>query len=219
MEFNNQFYIFEDILSIYLTPKQCIKFYSSTKELYNIYLKHNKFKSNYFTPKDSTELKQAVNKWCDNREESIIKYGNINFWNTINIIDMKDIFYNKIDFNDDISDWNTSNVVSMICMFANAKNFNQPIGNWNIINVINIDGMFFDATNFNQSIENWNIINVIDMGHMFRNAKNFNKPLNNWNINNVKNMEMMFYNANNFNRDNCKDWELINVLFKNDMFN
>ena len=55
--FNNQLSIFEDIFYNYLTPKQCTKLYSSNKILYNVYINHNKFESNYFIPKDRIELK------------------------------------------------------------------------------------------------------------------------------------------------------------------
>ena len=84
--FNNQLSIFEDIFYNYLTPKQCVKLYSCNKILYNVYINNNKFESNYFTPKDRTELQTAVNEWCSNKEEAIIKYGNIGYWNTINIV-------------------------------------------------------------------------------------------------------------------------------------
>ena len=33
-----------------------------------------------FTPKTKEELKEAVNLWCNNKNEAIIKYGNINTW-------------------------------------------------------------------------------------------------------------------------------------------
>ena len=75
--FNNQLSILIDILPLHLTPKQCIKYYSSNNFLYNIYLKNNKFESYYFIPKTNYELQSAVNKWCSNKEEAIIKYSNI----------------------------------------------------------------------------------------------------------------------------------------------
>ena len=35
----------------------------------------------YFTPRTYKELIVAVNLWCKNKKEAIIKYGNINTWN------------------------------------------------------------------------------------------------------------------------------------------
>ena len=109
--FNNQPIIFEDILSIYLTPKQCVKFYSSNKLLYNIYLKHNKFESNYFTPRSKEELYLAVNDWYTNRKETKIKYGYISFWNTIYITHIDHLYHHKYNSNIYIREWNMSNVI------------------------------------------------------------------------------------------------------------
>ena len=191
--FNNQFSIFEDIFYKYLTPKQCIKLYSCNKILYNIYINNNKFESNYFTPKDRIELQTAVNEWCSNKEEAIIKYGNIGYWNTINIVYMVNLFYYKTEFNDNIEDWNTSNVTDMT-------------------------GMFYNAKSFNQRLNNWNTSNVIYMNYIFECALSFNQSLNKWNTSNVKGMYSMFHYANSFNKDNCKDWDLTNVKDKHFMF-
>ena len=169
--FNNQLSILIDILPLYLTPKQCVKLYSCNKILYNVYINNNKFESNYFTPKDRIELQTAVNEWCSNKEEAIIKYGNIGYWNTINIVDMNHLFYNKKEFNDNIEDWNTSNVINMYAMFYNAVSFNQPLNNWNTINVIYMQFMFYNASSFNQLLNNWNTSNVIYMCSMFSYSK------------------------------------------------
>ena len=90
--FNNQFSIFEDIFYNYLTPKQCVKFYSSNKILYNIYINNNKFESNYFTPKTTFKLYKSVNLWYNNRKLAILKFGHISFWNTIYITSMRHLF-------------------------------------------------------------------------------------------------------------------------------
>ena len=191
--FNNQLSIFEDIFYTYLTPKQCVKLYSCNKILYNVYINNNKFESNYFTPKNKKELQTAVNEWCSNKEEAILKYGNIGYWNTIYIIYMKQLFYYKTEFNDNIEDWNTSNVTDMT-------------------------GMFYNAKSFNQRLNNWNTSNVIYMNYIFECALSFNQSLNNWNINNVTYMHGMFYNATSFNLDNCKNWDLTNITEHRYMF-
>ena len=154
--FNNQISIFDYLFYRYLTPKQCVKLYSCNKILYNIYINNNKFESNYFTPKDRTELQTAVNEWCSNKEEAIIKYGNIGYWNTIYIVDINGLFYYKTEFNDNIEDWNTSNVINMSGMFNGALSFNQPLNDWNISNVIHMNMMFYNASSFNQLLNNWN---------------------------------------------------------------
>ena len=53
---------------------------------------------------------------------------------------------------------------------------------------------------------------------MFYNAESFNQLLNNWNTNNIKIMCTMFYNAKHFNKDNCKDWDLTNIIINSCMF-
>ena len=166
--FNNQFSIFEDIFYKYLTPKQCTKLYTSNIILYNIYVDNNKFESNYFTPKTGAELREAVNLWCDNRDKAILLYRDIEYWNTIYITSMNLLFWNKVNFNDNISDWNTSNVNTMKYTFCNAYLFNQPIGNWDISNVINMMYMFCGARNFNQSIYHWNIYDISNTKNMFK---------------------------------------------------
>ena len=155
--FNNQISIFEDILYKYLTPKQCTKLYTSNLILYNIYLNNNYFDDYYFIPNNRHKLKTAVNIWCDNREEAILKYGHISYWNTIYITDMNNLFSWKRNFNDDISDWNTSNVEIMDGMFINT-NFNQDLNQWNIDKLENsrcIFGYDFNILN----ISNWTIKN------------------------------------------------------------
>ena len=136
----------------------------------NIFIENNKFEKYYFTPKSYEELKTAVDEWCDNKKEALIKYGNINSWNTTYITNMKVLFNDKQNFNDNISDWNVSNVTNMNCMFYNAESFNQPLNNWNVSNVENMEDMFCCATSFNQPLNNWDVSNVEDMNGMFYNT-------------------------------------------------
>ena len=171
--FDNQLSIFEDIFYKYLTPKQCTKLYTSNLILYNIYLINNKFEDYYFMPKTDIELNNAVNIWCNNREEAILKYGHISFWNTIKITNMQSIFQKKFYFIDDISDWNTSNVYNMAQMFSYTYNFNQPLNYWNTSNVTNMSYMFCNSTKFNQPLDNWDTSNVFTMYGMFYSTENF----------------------------------------------
>ena len=58
-------------------------------------------------------IQQAVNLWCENKEQCILKYGHISHWNTSNITNTRELFYDKIDFNEDISNWSVSHVTNM----------------------------------------------------------------------------------------------------------
>ena len=161
--FNNQLSILIDILPFYLTPKQYTKLYTSNLILYNIYLKNNKFENNYFTPKTNKELYTAVNKWCNNRKQAIIKYGYISYWNTIYITNMAKLFSCEYNFNDNISDWNISNVINMEYMFYNTKEFNQNLNKWNIKNVKYINHIFYNNKNFNRlNCKDWNLNHILD---------------------------------------------------------
>ena len=193
-----------------------------------------------FTPTTKEELKNAVMRWVDGDRDSL---GNISEWNTSNITDMSNLFYELNDFNEDISRWDVSNVENMEGMFNEAKAFNQPIGNWKVSNVTNMrdmfnaakafnqpiggwdvskvknmDGMFMNAITFNQPIGDWNVSSVINMELMFYKAKAFNKPIGNWNVSNVTNMDAMFYKAEAFNQP-IGDWDVSKAPIMTDMFN
>tara|TARA_B100001093_G_scaffold286029_1_gene273224 strand:+ start:1892 stop:5110 length:3219 start_codon:yes stop_codon:yes gene_type:complete len=161
-------------------------------------------------------IKNAVNLWCINKNEAIIRYGNINEWDVSCVTNMSKLFKKK-EFNDDISSWDVSNVKDMSWMFSDAKLFNQPIACWDVSNVTNMSGMFASAKSFNQPINNWDVSNVIDMIDMFCCAESFNQPLNNWKVSNVTNMGAMFWGAESFNQP-IGNWDVSNVTNMEDMF-
>jgi surface protein len=193
-----------------------------------------------FTPTTKEKLKDAVMRWVDGDRDGL---GNISEWNTSEIKDMSNLFYELNDFNEDISRWDVSNVENMEGMFNEAKNFNQPIGNWkvsmvtnmrdmfnaakafnqpiggwDVSKVKNMDGMFMNAITFNQPIGDWNVSSVINMELMFYKAKAFNQPIGNWNVSNVTNMDAMFWVAKSFNQP-IGDWDVSKVTNMTDMFN
>ena len=106
---------------------------------------------------NKTELVNAVNLWISNPNIALVQYGDINTWDTSEIIDMSSLFRDKTTFNDDISNWDTSNVTDMSEMFYNANAFNQNITNWNVGNVTNMSYMFYYANDFNQDIRVWDV--------------------------------------------------------------
>ena len=170
-----------------------------------------------FKPISREELDEAIELWCENEDKAIEKYGVIGTWDTSLIHDMSYLFYEKKDFNADISKWNVSNVTNMNMIFFYCVNFNQPLNNWNVSNVTNMDMMFFDCLNFNQPLNNWNVGNVNTMNCMFSGCKNFNQPLNNWNVSNVTNMSEMFTACKTFNQS-LNNWNVSNVTSMNYMF-
>lgn len=106
--------------------------------IYNII----KYYTKSYTFKDNKELHLAFDLWCDNRLDSINRYGHISYWDVSKITDMRWVCANCYYFNDDISRWDTSNVTNMCHMFFNSCCFNQDLSGWNINNVIKMDEMF-----------------------------------------------------------------------------
>ena len=186
--------------------------------------------TNTFTFKSYFELKQACDLWCSNRDQCIIKYGHISYWDVSEITNMSYLFSNK-KFNDDISRWDVSKVKDMCHMFSDtisnvkfmegtfcdALAFNQPLNNWDVSNVKSLINLFLGAIDFNQPLDKWNVSNVRDMEFMFCGAISFNQNINNWDISNVENMSFMFQNACRFNKPLNK-WNLKNVKNKTKMF-
>ena len=170
------------------------------------------------------------------------EYGAMPDWDVSNVTNMVSAFYNRLEFNADISSWNVSNVTSMVSMFSGLQNynvdtndyeivysaFNQPIGNWDVSNVTYMSYMF-RSSNFNQDIGSWDVSNVLNMDYMFS-YSNFNQPIGNWDVSNVSShylppeneyccydgMLAMFRNSP-FNQD-ISNWDVSSVTAMSYMF-
>jgi hypothetical protein len=121
----------------------------------------------FIQPLNNETIRTAVNLWFDNRNEAIRQYGDISRWNVSKVTNMRSLFKDRINFNENISRWNVSNVKDMEGMFNNATLFDQPIGNWDVSGVTNMKSMFKNASSFNQSIGNWDVSNMIHNINMF----------------------------------------------------
>ena len=144
-------------------------------------------------------------------------YGPIHTWDTSQVTNMNEMFFNALAFDQDIGKWDVSNVTDMANMFASARAFNQNIGKWDVSKVTNMQGMFSDAEAFNQDIGKWDVSNVTNMSNMFATAKAFNQDIGSWDVSNVTNMSNMFEIAEAFNQDIGK-WDVSNVTEMTDMF-
>ena len=100
-------------------------------------------------------------------------------------------------FNQDISAWqiSTDSPINMYQMFYGALKFNQPIGNWDTGRVTNMGQMFYNANAFNQPIGGWDVSAVqpaaedcatfkcnYGMTAMFAYAATFNQDLSGWDV-------------------------------------
>jgi surface protein len=55
-------------------------------------------------------------------------------------------------------------------MFYQAVDFNQDIGGWNVSSVDNMGGMFREATSFNQDIGDWQVSSATNMRLMLNDS-------------------------------------------------
>jgi surface protein len=115
----------------------------------------------------NADLKEAVNLWCNNRQEALERYGPISKWNTSKVTDMSNLFLDQRNFNDDISSWDVSNVTNMYRTFSGAMTYNQPLNTWDVRNVTNM-GCTFHLSAFNQPLSDWKVNKVTTMTIMTR---------------------------------------------------
>ena len=70
----------------------------------------------YGTQCTSSSLGGVVDEWIkggEARATVVAKYGEIEIWDTSDVLSMKNVFYNKKTFNEDISKWDVSSVTNM----------------------------------------------------------------------------------------------------------
>ena len=109
----------------------------------------------------------------DEKFESLLSVPDISKWNTINVTDMKYMFFccSLLSSLPDISKWNTSNVTDMNHMFYNCKSLLSlpDISKWNTSNVIYMDFMFSGCSSLSSlpDISKWNISKVKSKMCMF----------------------------------------------------
>ena len=198
------------------------------------YLIHFDSNQLFYLPKDKSGLQQelfsSTPQFVDNVQiepNSII---------TSRVTDFSSLFYNKVNFNTDISAWDTSNVTSMKEMFHDAKKFNQPLKNWDVSNVVDMSKMFRNAKKFDRNLNDWDVSNVTSMNAMFESfnqtgtLSSFKGEIANWNTSNVRDMGHMFKGAFLFNinintkivnsglPNEYKAWDTSNVTSMKEMF-
>ena len=119
----------------------------------------------------------AVNAWFADPAAAKARYGPIASWDTSSITDMAALFYNKRDFNEDISRWNVSNVVDMSYTFNGATSFNGDLSGWDVGQVRYMKYAFAGATSFNGDLSCWDVGQVRNMNYTFYDATSFDRQL------------------------------------------
>ena len=172
---------------------------------------------------DST-IQTVVDAWLSDQNQAQFAtptnspyYGPIAGWDTSQVTDMSNLFYDKSSFNDDISSWNVSKVTTMNSMFARANAFNRNISQWDVSAVTTMYAMFWNATAFNGDISSWNVSAVTTMAKMFWMANAFNRDISHWNVSAVTSMALMFLNATEFSKD-IRGWSVSASTNRSNMF-
>ena len=139
--------------------------------------------------------------------------------NIIKCDDFSNIFeeYRRVKHIIGLEDWDVSNVKNMRDMFFDCVSFNSDLSNWDVRSVEDMDGMFFGCINFNSDLSNWDVSSVKDMRAMFYDCKKFNCDLSNWDVRKVENMRIMFWDCQTFNSD-LSNWDVSNVNNMKNMF-
>ena len=118
---------------------------------------------------------------------------------------MSEVFKDKVNFNEDLSNWEMGQVTDMQSMFEGATSFDGNLTYnggyvWNVDSVVNMANAFKDAIAFTgKGLETWNanFQNVNDTSGMFNGATSFTDltKVYHWNINNVLDADTMFDNS------------------------
>ena len=120
----------------------------------------------------------------------------LGFWNTSNITDISDCFYNQKYFNQKIF-WNTKKVEDSSYLFYQCENLNQPI-ELSLPKCKNISYMFYNCNNLNSKIVLENLINVENAENLFYGCSSFNQPID-LDLPNCQDISCMFEYCSNLN--------------------
>ena len=97
-------------------------------------------------------IRTAADAWCTDPDAAKARYGPIASWDTSGITDMSMLFYEKRDFNEDISRWNVTNVVDMSILLDTATLFNCDLSCWDVGQIQYMRAMFSRATSFDRQL-------------------------------------------------------------------
>ena len=118
----------------------------------------------------------------------------------------RDILITAIADGNDLNRYCTSRIGDMKYLFADNTDFNQDISSWDVSNVTNMAYMFYNAQAFNQDIGNWDVSSVTDMENMFENAQAFNQDLTDWCVSNISTMPLGFSSNSALSASNHPVW-------------
>ena len=86
------------------------------------------------------------------------------------VTDMKNLFENQADFNEDLSKWKVGNVTTLAGTFKGATSFNCDLSGWDVSNVTTMECTFRGATSFDQKLSGAWSTSTADQTFMFSNC-------------------------------------------------
>ena len=142
------------------------------------------------------------------------KYGPVEEWRVQRVTDMSRLIFSNLD----LTLWDTSNVTNMSNMFFNQRVAARGIENWDVSKVTNMEQMFWGCAAFNADLSEWVVSNVTDMGGMFYGCAAFNGDLSKWNVSNVTSTSGMFGDCVAFEGRGLSEWNVSKVQYMSNMF-
>lgn len=139
----------------------------------------------------------------------------IDTWNTENVSNFADMFFNATNFNGDITKWDTSFGSNFRNMLRATKLFNQDISGWDMSMAIDLSDMFRESKAFNKPLNTWDVSRVQQFHGMFAFNAIFNQPLGNWNTGSGLDFNRMFCSGT----ENDPSTNLGNSAFNQDIGN
>jgi hypothetical protein len=162
--------------------------------------------------------------------------NNLESWDVSGINDMYTLFYDCVNFDQNIGSWNVSRVTNMGYLFgnnitlrafpSNKGKFNNggspSIGNWDVGRVTDMTSMFINQALFDQDLGKWNVGNCTTFAATFGMYLQSNTPtqtwtgsfnnggspsIGNWNTSKATGFNVMFSNQTNFNQ-NIGSWDV-----------
>lgn len=134
-----------------------------------------------FEPSASTT---AITSWSDSMEQlSFLGKGlltSVPASLPAALTNMRNMFFDASDFNQDIGAWDTSQVTTMERTFQGASSFHRHLTGWDTSSVTTMNAMFAGASSFNGDISGWDTSSVTVMNNMFYVATAFNRNLSGW---------------------------------------
>jgi surface protein len=129
-----------------------------------------------FAPANTDRLMSAVNSCISETSDGSCPVfassnGVMGEWDVSRVGSMKHLFYNKHDFNQDLSKWDVSNVYSLYGTFQGAYAFNSDISKWEVSKVNSLSSTFRGTFAFNSDISKWDVSTVTDSQMAFYDSK------------------------------------------------